>query len=87
MADPAVLLQLRELVGLAMVPGTLNVRLRQPLERGSEWQYLPAEEIAPDWQARTGQAGYFHVPCSLRAATAVSRSRPRSLEGPAIRPT
>ena len=23
---------------------------------------LPAADVGPDWEARTGQAGYFHVP-------------------------
>lgn len=62
MADPAVLARLTELVGFDVVPGTLNVRLARPFERGSDWQYLAAAEIAPDWQTRSGQAGYFHVP-------------------------
>ena len=62
MADPAVLERLAELVGFAVVPGTLNVRLARPLERGAEWQYLAAADVGPDWEARTGQAGYFHVP-------------------------
>ena len=30
-----------------------------PLERGSAWWYVAAAEVTPDWQARTGQAGYF----------------------------
>src|SRR5262245_54722936 len=46
----------------AAVPGTLNVRLERPIVRGAGWRYVTAEEIAPDWQARTGQAGYFVVP-------------------------
>ena len=62
MADPAVLERLAELVGFAVVPGTLNVRLARPLERGAEWKYLAAADVGPDWEARTGQAGYFHVP-------------------------
>ena len=44
------------------MPGTLNVRLARPLERGTEWKYLAAADVGPDWEARTGQAGYFHVP-------------------------
>ena len=62
MADPAVLERLAELVGFAVVPGTLNVRLARPLERGPEWQYLTAADVGPEWEARTGQAGYFHAP-------------------------
>jgi len=46
----------------AAVPGTLNVRLERPVVRGTGWRYVPADAIAPDWQARTGQAGYFVVP-------------------------
>jgi hypothetical protein len=43
--------------GIMVVPGTLNVRLARPLERGTEWKYLPAADVGPDWEARTGQAG------------------------------
>ena len=59
MADRAVTEKLQALAGFPIVPGTLNVRLPQPLERGSAWWYVPAEEITANWQARTGQAGYF----------------------------
>jgi CTP-dependent riboflavin kinase len=59
MADSVVMHKLQELTGFPVVPGTLNVRLPAPLERGPSWDYMPAEEIAPDWEARTGQTGYF----------------------------
>jgi CTP-dependent riboflavin kinase len=59
MTDPAIMEGLREHAGFAVVPGTLNVRLPRALERGSTWRYLPAAEIASDWQSRTGQSGYF----------------------------
>jgi CTP-dependent riboflavin kinase len=59
MSDRAVIEKLEELAGFPIVPGTLNVRLSQPLERGPDWRYVAAAEIAPDWEARTGQAGYF----------------------------
>jgi CTP-dependent riboflavin kinase len=49
----------------AAVPGTLNVRLWRPVERGGSWRHVPASAIAPDWQARTGQAGYFVVPALI----------------------
>jgi CTP-dependent riboflavin kinase len=62
MADEAVMERLVELAGFPVVPGTLNVRLPQPLERGSRWRYVAAAEITPDWEARTGQAGYFLAP-------------------------
>jgi CTP-dependent riboflavin kinase len=42
------------------VPGTINLRLPRPLER-DRWRYVAASEIAPDWEARTGQAGYHLV--------------------------
>src|SRR5262245_65414719 len=57
MADRTAMEKLEELGGFQVVPGTLNVRLPQPLERGGSWRYLAAEEIAPDWLARTGQSG------------------------------
>lgn len=54
--------RLEELAGFSIVPGTLNVRLPQPLERDPRWRYVAAAEITPDWEARTGQAGYFLAP-------------------------
>ena len=59
MAESGVMQKLQELCGFPVVPGTLNVRLPAPLERGPSWRYLSAEEIAPDWKARTSQTGYF----------------------------
>jgi CTP-dependent riboflavin kinase len=59
MADRAVMAKLEQLAGFPIVPGTLNVRLPQSVERGPSWHYVPAVEITPDWEARTGQAGYF----------------------------
>jgi CTP-dependent riboflavin kinase len=47
------------------VPGTLNLRLAVPLERDGRWRYLPSEEIAPDWQERTGQTGYHLMPVRI----------------------
>jgi CTP-dependent riboflavin kinase len=62
MAQAPVMARLRELAGFPIVPGTLNVRLPRPLERGTSWRYMPAAEISPDWEARTGQAGCFLAP-------------------------
>jgi CTP-dependent riboflavin kinase len=59
MADPAILARMRQLAGFALVPGTLNVELPQPLERGVLSQYLAAAELDPAWETETGQAGYF----------------------------
>ena len=70
MADGEVMQKLQGLVGFPVVPGTLNVRLPAPLERGSSWRYMSAEEIAPDWEARTGQTGYF-----LASVTVAGRYR------------
>ena len=53
--------RVRELLGFAAVPGTLNVWLPEPIERDESWQHLRAEEIGPDWEETTGQAGYFIV--------------------------
>jgi CTP-dependent riboflavin kinase len=57
MADRAVTEWVEELAGFSIVPGTLNVRLPRPLERDPSWRYVPAAEIMPGWEARTGQAG------------------------------
>jgi CTP-dependent riboflavin kinase len=65
MADRVVMEKLQELSGFPVVPGTLNVRLPGPLERGPSWRYMPAAEITPDWEARTGQAGYFLAPVTV----------------------
>src|SRR5262245_38601427 len=59
MADRAVMEQVQGFTGFPVVPGTLNVRLPRPLERGSSWRHLAAAEIARDWEERTGQNGYF----------------------------
>jgi CTP-dependent riboflavin kinase len=61
MADRAAMERLRELAGFEIVPGTLNVRLPRPVDRGSSWRYVAAAEISPDWEARSGQAGYFLI--------------------------
>ena len=58
MADAEVMARLRRLAGFPLVPGTLNMRLPGPLVRGSEWRYVTAAEVSPDWEARTGQSGY-----------------------------
>lgn len=65
MEDRAAMARLQELAGFTIVPGTLNVRLPRPLERGSSWRYVAAAEISPDWEARSGQAGYFLAPVMI----------------------
>jgi CTP-dependent riboflavin kinase len=59
MADPSVLERLQQLAGLRLVPGTLNVHLPRALDRDESWRYVAASDIAADWEARTGQSGYF----------------------------
>jgi CTP-dependent riboflavin kinase len=59
MTDPATLARIGDLAGFPPVPGTLNVVLPEPLERGLFSRYLAAAEIDPAWEAETGQAGYF----------------------------
>lgn len=59
MDDRTVTARLQELAGFLVVPGTLNVRLPGPLERGPGWFYVAAADVAPDWEARSGQTGYF----------------------------
>lgn len=70
MADRVVMEKLQELSGFPVVPGTLNVRLPGPLERGPSWRYMPAVEITPNWEEQTGQAGYF-----LASVTVAGRYR------------
>jgi CTP-dependent riboflavin kinase len=64
-ADRVVAEKLEELTGFPVVRGTLNVRLPRPLERDPSWRYLAAAEIAPDWEKRTGQSGYFLAPVAV----------------------
>jgi CTP-dependent riboflavin kinase len=59
MPDPATLARIRDLAGFPPVPGTLNVVVPEPLERGLFSRYLAAAEIDPAWEAETGQAGYW----------------------------
>jgi CTP-dependent riboflavin kinase len=70
MTDRGVMETLEERSGFPVVAGTLNVRLPGPLERGPSWRYMPAAEIRPDWEERTGQAGYY-----LAAVTVAGRYR------------
>ena len=79
MSDPAVMKKLEELAGFPVVPGTLNRGLPGPLRRGPSWRFLPAVEIAPDWEARTGQSGYF-------LATVLIAGRFRGLAFQALEP-
>jgi CTP-dependent riboflavin kinase len=65
MGDRVVVEKLEELTGFPVVDGTLNVRLPRRLERGSSWRYLAADEIMSDWEARTGQSGYFLAPVTV----------------------
>ena len=65
MADPAVMEKLKQITGFTVVPGTLNLRLPGPLGRGPSWCYMHASEITPDWEARTGQTGYFLAPVTV----------------------
>jgi CTP-dependent riboflavin kinase len=55
------LARLSELLGFDVVPGTLNVRLAAPVVRDETWLYLAASEIAPGWEAATGQTGYHYL--------------------------
>jgi CTP-dependent riboflavin kinase len=65
MADRSVMEKLQTLAGVSVVPGTLNVRLPRPLERGPRWRFLSSAEIARDWEERTGQSGYFLAPVTV----------------------
>jgi CTP-dependent riboflavin kinase len=56
---------LEAIIGFPVVPGTLNVRLPRPLERGPSWRHVASDEIASDWQERTDQSGYFLAPVTV----------------------
>ncbi len=53
------LVRLRELLGLPVIPGTLNVRLDEPMDRSLLTHYLPASQLSSDWESETDQGGYF----------------------------
>lgn len=59
MANSGIIDRLQKLVGFPVVPGTLNVRLPEPIERSPDWRYIASADITPEWEAETGQAGYF----------------------------
>ncbi len=62
MADPEVMSLLERTMGFRPVPGTLNVVLDGPFARPEDSDYVPASLLRPDWQAATGQAGYWLMP-------------------------
>lgn len=62
MADPDVIGLLERSVGFRPEPGTLNVVLDQAFSRGPETEYIPATLLRADWEAVTGQAGYWLTP-------------------------
>ncbi|HEX5579286.1 MAG TPA: DUF120 domain-containing protein [Candidatus Limnocylindria bacterium] len=79
MADPDVMALLERTVGFRPVPGTLNVVLDHAFARGDETEYVPASLLSPDWQAATGQAGYWLTPVLVagrHAAVAVQADEP-----------
>jgi protein-S-isoprenylcysteine O-methyltransferase Ste14 len=62
LADERVLERIEELLGLRVVPGTLNVRLAAPFDRTLATRYVAASDVDPGWEAATGQAGYHLEP-------------------------
>jgi len=65
MSDAELLNQLQQLAGYVIVPGTLNVRLPEPFSRPPTMLYLAASDIDPDFEAETGQAGFFFAPVMI----------------------
>jgi 8-oxo-dGTP pyrophosphatase MutT (NUDIX family) len=79
MADPEVMALLERAVGFRPVPGTLNVMLERQFERPAGTEYVPASLLRPDWQAATGQAGYWLTPVlvgGLHEGVAVQADEP-----------
>jgi 8-oxo-dGTP diphosphatase len=62
MADPDVMGLLERTVGFRPVPGTLNVVLDHEFARGPDAEFVRASQLSPEWEAATGQAGYWLVP-------------------------
>jgi 8-oxo-dGTP pyrophosphatase MutT (NUDIX family) len=79
MADPEVMALLERTMGFRPVPGTLNVVLDHAFARGPESEYLPASQLSPEWEAATGQAGYWLTPVivgGVHEAVAVQAEEP-----------
>jgi 8-oxo-dGTP diphosphatase len=79
MADPHVMALVERTMGFRPVPGTLNVMLAHAFTRGSETEYVPASLLSPDWQAATGQAGYWLTPvlvAGIHSGVAVQADEP-----------
>ncbi|HEY8179474.1 MAG TPA: DUF120 domain-containing protein [Candidatus Limnocylindria bacterium] len=62
MADSNVMGLLERSMGFRPAPGTLNVMLDHPFDRAPDTEYIRASLLNPDWQADTGQAGYWLTP-------------------------
>jgi len=86
MRDPHVAARFEEIAGFPLVPGTLNVRLPEPLVRDERWRFLPAQEIAPDWAERSGQTGYFLADAVVEGAHRALAFQAVEPEGPAYPP-
>ena len=84
MADPAILARMRQLAGFALVPGTLNVELPQPLERGVLSQYLAAAELDRRGKARPDRPATSSPRCWSPVGSAASPSGPTNLYIPPI---
>lgn len=59
MSQGDILARIRELMGQPVLPGTLNLRLAESLDRDLLTNYLTGSEVSPDWESTTGQLGYF----------------------------
>ena len=56
---------LRAETGLEVIPGTLNIRLAEPVDESLLPHYLGAGAIAPCWAEATGQIGYRWVAVTI----------------------
>jgi protein-S-isoprenylcysteine O-methyltransferase Ste14 len=72
LADDRVLERIEEVLGLRVVPGTLNVRLDAPFDRTLTSRYVAASEIGPAWEGTTGQAGYRLLPVLVSGHRAIA---------------
>ena len=60
--DSAVLIAMEQQFGMALVAGTLNVVLAHHFDRPPSTVFVPSTELGPDWEEKTGQAGYYLTP-------------------------
>ena len=79
MADPEVALLERTMAGRAR---HAERGARPPFARDSDAVFVPASLLSPDWEAATGQAGYWLMPVLVAGTYDAVAFQPMSLTTP-----